>query len=93
VAWYLSAEAADLPFEPQPGVKTTFRSITVDGQEVEFSEGFTDLHTRVYQEVLSGRGFGIDDARPSIALTSAIRHTPVTPGGEGVRHPQLQRLA
>ena len=56
--------------QPQPGVKTTFRSITVDGEEIEFSEGFTDLHTRVYEEVLAGRGFGIDDARPSIELTA-----------------------
>ena len=52
----------------EPGVKTTFRSITVDGEEVEFSDGFADLHTRVYEEVLAGRGFGIDDGRPSIAL-------------------------
>src|SRR5205814_31088 len=60
VRWFLSSESADLPFAPEPGVKTTFRSITVDGHEVEFSEGFTDLHTRVYEEVLAGRGFGID---------------------------------
>jgi UDP-N-acetyl-2-amino-2-deoxyglucuronate dehydrogenase len=59
-------------------VKTTFRSITVDGREIEFSEGFTDLHTRVYQEVLAGRGFGIDDSRPSIELTHHIRQTPLT---------------
>ena len=62
-----------------PARKTTFRSITVDGDEVEFSEGFTDLHTRVYEEVLAGRGFGIDDARPSIELSHRIRQTPVTP--------------
>lgn len=73
VQWYLSTESADLPFAPQPGVKTTFRSIAVDGQEVEFSEGFTDLHTRVYEEVLAGRGFGIAEARPSVELTAQIR--------------------
>ena len=73
VQWYLSTESADLPLAPQPGVKTTFRSITVDGQEVEFSEGFTDLHTRVYEEVLAGRGFGIAEARPSVELTAQIR--------------------
>jgi len=78
VEWYLSAEAADLPFEPQPGSKTTFRAITVDGKQLEFSEGFTDLHTRVYQEVLDGRGFGIADARPSIELSHRIRHAPIT---------------
>ena len=77
VKWLLSAESADLPFVPEPGVKTTFRSITVDGQEVEFSEGFGDLHTRVYQEVLAGRGFGIEDSRPSIELTHRIRQTQV----------------
>lgn len=78
VEWYLSAEAADLPFEPQPGSKTTFRAITVDGKQLEFSEGFTDLHTRVYQEVIDGRGFGIGDARPSIELSHRIRHAPIS---------------
>ena len=78
VQWYLSAEVADLPFTPAPGGKTTFRSIVVDGEQLEFSEGFTDLHTRVYQEVLDGRGFGIDDARPSIELSHRIRQAPVT---------------
>jgi UDP-N-acetyl-2-amino-2-deoxyglucuronate dehydrogenase len=78
VEWYLSAEASDLPFTPQPGSQTTFRAITVDGQQLEFSEGFTDLHTRVYQEVLAGRGFGIADARPSIELSYRIRQEPIT---------------
>jgi UDP-N-acetyl-2-amino-2-deoxyglucuronate dehydrogenase len=93
VSWFLSAESTDLPFEAQPGIKTTFRSITVDGQEIEFSEGFTDLHTRVYEEVLAGRGFGIDDARPSIELTSTIRQTPVNAAAKGERHPQVQRVS
>jgi UDP-N-acetyl-2-amino-2-deoxyglucuronate dehydrogenase len=74
VQWFLSVDRRDLPFEAQPGTKTTFRSITVDGKEVEFTEGFTDLHTRVYQETLAGRGFGIADARPSIELSHQIRH-------------------
>ena len=73
VQWYLSTETSDLPFAPEPGVKTTYRSITVDGQEIEFSEGFADLHTRVYEEMLAGRGFGIAEARPSVELTSRIR--------------------
>ena len=77
VQWFLSTDSRDLPFEPQPGVKTTFRSITVDGDEVEFSEGFADLHTRVYEQILGGGGFGIDDARPSIELTSSIRQAPI----------------
>jgi UDP-N-acetyl-2-amino-2-deoxyglucuronate dehydrogenase len=77
VRWYLSADAADLPFAAEPGARSTFRSITVDAHEVEFSEGFTDLHTRVYQEVLAGRGFGIEDGRPSIELSRRIREMPV----------------
>jgi UDP-N-acetyl-2-amino-2-deoxyglucuronate dehydrogenase len=78
VKWFLSADPQDLPFALQPGVRSTYRSITVDGQEIEFSDGFTDLHTRVYQETLAGGGFGIDAARPSIELSSRIRQTPVT---------------
>lgn len=76
VRWLLSTEMADLPFAAEPGVRTTFRSIAVDGREIEFSDGFTDLHTRVYEEVLAGRGFGIDDSRPSIELSHRIRETP-----------------
>ncbi|HUK35195.1 MAG TPA: Gfo/Idh/MocA family oxidoreductase [Vicinamibacterales bacterium] len=75
VRWFLSSDIRDLPFTPEPGVKTTFRSITVDGREVEFSEGFGDLHTRVYEETLAGRGFSIDDSRPSIELSHRIRQT------------------
>ena len=78
VQWYLSAEAEDLPFTPVPGSRTTFRSIVVDGEQLEFSDGFTDLHTRAYEEVLAGRGFGIDEARPSIELAHCIRHEPIT---------------
>lgn len=78
VQWFLSTDAADLPFAPQPGARATFRSITVDGGEIEFSEGFTDLHTRIYQDVLAGGGFGIDDARPSIEVTSTIRSAAIT---------------
>ena len=76
VRWFLSTDTADLPFAPEPGVRTTLRSITVDGAEVEFSEGFADLHTRVYESVLAGAGFGIDDSRPAIDLTYRIRTTP-----------------
>lgn len=78
VRWFLSCEAADLPFTPEPGVRTTHRSITIGGREIEFTEGFTDLHTRVYEEVLAGRGFGIDQARPAIELVYQIRTAPVT---------------
>jgi UDP-N-acetyl-2-amino-2-deoxyglucuronate dehydrogenase len=76
VRWLLSVEASDLPLTHAPATSTTFRSITVDGNEVEFSEGFSDLHTRVYEEVLAGRGFGIADGRPAIELSHRIRTTP-----------------
>ena len=90
VQWYLSTESSDLPFAPEPGAKTTFRSITVDDREVEFSEGFTDLHTRVYEEVLAGRGFGIAEARPSVELTAQIRSAPVVaPTADA--HPKVTR--
>jgi UDP-N-acetyl-2-amino-2-deoxyglucuronate dehydrogenase len=74
VLWFLSIDRRDLPFAPVPGGKTTFRSIAIDGEEVEFSEGFTDLHTRVYEETLAGRGFGIAEARPSVEIAHRIRN-------------------
>jgi UDP-N-acetyl-2-amino-2-deoxyglucuronate dehydrogenase len=83
VRWFLSADHTDLPFEARPGERTTFRSITVDGREVEFSEGFTGLHTRSYEEILAGGGFGIGEARPSIELVHRLRTQPVViPAGE-----------
>ena len=88
VRWFLSVDSNDLPFAAKPGGKTTFRSITVDGQEIEFSEGFTDLHTRVYEDVLAGRGFRIKDARPSIELTHRIRTSPVL-SLDTLAHPML----
>lgn len=73
VKWFLSTDKADLPEEASRKGVHTFRSITVDGEEVQFSEGFTDLHTRVYEETLKGNGFGIEDARPSIVLVRKLR--------------------
>jgi UDP-N-acetyl-2-amino-2-deoxyglucuronate dehydrogenase len=79
VRWFLSTDRADLPFAAEPGKRTTFRSIQVDGQEVEFTDGFADLHTRIYEEILAGHGFGISDARPSVELAYRIRTARVTP--------------
>lgn len=73
VTWALSIDYNDLPAHIKESGKSTYRSITVDGEEVQFSDGFTDLHTRVYTETLTGRGFGIDDARPSIEAVYNIR--------------------
>jgi UDP-N-acetyl-2-amino-2-deoxyglucuronate dehydrogenase len=90
VRWFLSVDSDDLPFPLKPGGKTTYRSITVDGNEIEFSEGFTDLHTRVYEETLAGRGFGIPDARPSINLTHKIRTAPIS-SMDDMLHPFLKK--
>jgi UDP-N-acetyl-2-amino-2-deoxyglucuronate dehydrogenase len=88
VSWFLSVDPDDLPLAHAAQGKSTYRSITVDGVEVEFSEGFTDLHTRVYEETLAGHGFGIEDARPSIELTQRIRASEIsTP--DSFAHPIL----
>jgi len=80
VRWFLSIDRNDLPADLKP-VQATFRSITVDGREIEFSEGFTDLHTRSYEEILAGRGFAIETVRPSVEVASAIRKLSLTSSG------------
>ena len=77
VRWFLSVDRNDLPDSVCEAGKTTFRSITVDGEEIEFSEGFTDLHTRSYQEIVAGRGFDLEEVRPSIEIVSTFRAAPV----------------
>jgi UDP-N-acetyl-2-amino-2-deoxyglucuronate dehydrogenase len=88
VEWFLSLRPEDLP-DAGPRQRT-HRSITVDGDEVEFSDGFADLHTAVYERTLAGTGFGIEDARPSIELVHQIRHATLT-APEGRAHPLVQR--
>ena len=73
VTWFLSTDRADLPPEIKEKGQPTHRLITIDGEPVEFSEGFSDLHTEVYRRTLRGEGFGIEDARVSIELVSRIR--------------------
>ncbi|RJQ60613.1 MAG: gfo/Idh/MocA family oxidoreductase [Stygiobacter sp.] len=77
VKWYLSIDKEDLPKEICELKKTTFRSITIDENEVEFTEGFTNLHTTVYEKTLTGEGFGIEDARGSIELVQNIRYASI----------------
>ncbi len=88
VRWFLSLDKNDLPERAVREGKPTYRSITVDGEEIEFSGGFTDLHTVVYREILEGRGFGIEDARPSITLAYEIRNASVV-GLKDTSHPLL----
>ncbi len=75
VKWFLSINAEHLPPQAVKNRKTTHRSLKIQGKEVEFSEGFTDLHTESYKEILAGRGFGLQDARASIEVTHRLRST------------------
>ena len=73
VEWLLSVDAADLPDEARAADMPTWRRLELDGEAFEFSGGFTDLHTRVYEDILAGGGFGLADARPAIDLVHALR--------------------
>jgi len=73
VRWFLSVKYEYIPEEVKANGQRTYRSITVDGEEIEFSGGFTDLHTRSYEEILKGNGFRLDEAYPSIEIVSTIR--------------------
>ena len=73
VKWFLSVNSDYLPKEVLSEGQRTYRSITVDGDELEFSSGFADLHTRSYEEILKGNGFGLDEAYSSISIVSNIR--------------------
>ena len=91
VRWFLSVNYDYLPKEIQASDVTTYRSITVDGQEIEFSGGFKDLHTRSYEEILKGNGFGLDEAYGSISTVEAIRHMEAI-GLKGNYHPFCKKV-
>jgi len=74
IRWFLSLDYNDLPEQVKQNGKHTYRSIIMDKTEIEFSEGFTDLHTISYKEVLAGRGFGLSDAQPSVQIVYQIRN-------------------
>lgn len=86
VRWFLSINRDDLPAEALSEGKSTYRSITIDGQEIDLSQGFTDLHTRIYEEILAGGDFGIGVARPSLKLVYGIQNAGVSRENEQ-RHP------
>ena len=73
VSWFLSIDKNKLPKDLNPS-NTTYRSLVADDYEIEFSDGFTDLHTKSYAEILEGRGFGLNDSRKSIEIVSEIRN-------------------
>ncbi|MBF0923743.1 MAG: Gfo/Idh/MocA family oxidoreductase [Campylobacter concisus] len=91
VRWFLSVNYDYIPENIKNSGKRTFRSIKVDGDEIEFSDGFTDLHTKSYEHILSGEGFGLDEARNSINIVSSIRKmSPI--GLRGEYHPFCKKV-
>lgn len=91
VRWFLSVNYDYIPDAIKAEGQRTYRSITVDGKEIEFSGGFTDLHTSSYQQILKGAGFGLDEAYSSIETVSEIRHMAVT-GLHGDYHPFCKKV-
>jgi len=91
VNWFLSVNYNYLPKEIKEQGQTTYRSITVENEEIEFSGGFKDLHTRSYEEILKGNGFGVDEAYKSIDIVSQIRN--IEPIGlKGEYHPFCKKI-
>jgi UDP-N-acetyl-2-amino-2-deoxyglucuronate dehydrogenase len=91
IRWFLSIDSNDVPSELYKAGKRTYRSLRMGSQEIEFSDGFTDLHTEMYREIIAGRGFGLADARQSINIVHQIRNfQPV--GLKGDYHPILKTI-
>lgn len=91
VRWFLSLEVDDIPVQVRDAGQRTYRSITVDGHEIEFSGGFADLHTRSYELILEGRGFGLADARAAIDTVAGIRSATTVPVTLD-SHPAVRKL-
>ncbi len=91
VRWFLSVDDSNLPADVVAKGQRTFRSITVDGEEIEFSGGFTDLHTVSYEHILAGKGFGLEHARKSIDIVHHIRNSKAI-GLRGDYHPFLKNM-
>jgi UDP-N-acetyl-2-amino-2-deoxyglucuronate dehydrogenase len=88
VRWFLSIDAQDLPQEVKEKQQRTYRAITIDNEELEFSDGFTELHTTSYQEILKHKGFGLEEVRRSIEIVHDIRNTEIN--SFGYKHPFLE---
>ena len=91
VRWFLSIDYNDLPEAVKSKGQRTYRSIMIENNEIEFSGGFTDLHTETYRHILGGKGFGLEDARNSVRTVHEIRNS--KPGsGKGEIHPLARKL-
>ena len=91
VRWFLSLDFNDIPEMVKNAGQRTYRSMSVDGEEIEFSEGFADLHTLTYKEILAGRGFGLKEARQSVQIAYTIRNSQAV-GLQGDYHPTLKKI-
>jgi len=91
VRWFLSVNYDYIPEEIKIAGQRTYRSITVDGKEIEFSGGFTDLHTASYQHILEGKGFGLEEARNSIEIVSEIRNQGIVTNKSDI-HPFVTKV-
>lgn len=91
IRWFLSVDPNDIPKKAKEVGQRTFRSITIDDDEIEFSGGFTDLHTIVYKEILAGNGFSLEDARPSIELAQNIREASIVKNSDNY-HPFVKKV-
>lgn len=90
ITWFLSTDHRDLPEEVIKNGKSSFRTLSLDGKEIELSDGFLDAHTKSYEKIFQGEGFTIKDAAPSIAAVHNMRMS--IPGGRKERfHPKLRR--
>jgi UDP-N-acetyl-2-amino-2-deoxyglucuronate dehydrogenase len=90
VNWFLSVDGADLSADEVGPGRAAVRALSLDGEEIDFSNGFADLHTRVYRHILAGAGYGLDDATPAIELVHRIRQCPVVLPAQG-GHPRIAR--
>lgn len=91
VRWFLSLDYNNLPDDVKKTGQRTYRSIKIDNEEIEFSGGFTDLHTEIYKQILEGKGFGLEDTRKSIETVFTIR-TAEPIGLRGDYHPFCKKL-
>lgn len=86
VRWFLSVDVGDVPDEERAKGKRTYRAVTADGENLEFSDGFTELHTKLYEDILSGGGFGVEENRVAIETVATIRNASIAPVGP-LTHP------
>lgn len=90
VRWFLSIDRHDLPPVAHEAGKTTFRNITVNGDDLEFSDGFVDLHSQSYSHIIAGNGYGVYEARQAVEIVERLRHMDPVVGASDL-HPFLSR--